>query len=210
MTVLTRLASQLDRKDERPNIELARELMEYNNIAGIQEIIENLASRNKKMKIDCIKVAYEIGRVKPELICDYAEMFIDLLKSPNNRLVWGAMQVLSTIAEISAITLMKHLHTIKQAVKSGTVITTDKGILTLAKLAAVNEYNHKTIFPFLIEHLKTCRTKEIPQHAESILMAVTNETLTEFLNVLKEREPYMTIPQTRRVQNIYSQLVAYT
>ncbi|KGR76126.1 hypothetical protein [Ureibacillus sinduriensis] len=207
MTVLTRLASQLDRKDERPNIELARELMESNNIAGIQEIIENLAGRNQKIKSDCVKVAYEIGKEKPELICDYAEIFIDLLKSPNNRLVWGAMQVLSTIAEISAITLMKHVHTIKHAVKTGTVITTDKGILTLAKLAAVNEYNHDAIFPFLLGHLNTCRTKEIPQHAESILLAVADdETKVQFLNVLKEREPYMTKPQARRIQKIYSQL----
>ncbi|MDN4494780.1 hypothetical protein [Ureibacillus aquaedulcis] len=208
MTVLTKLASRQDRKDERPNIELARELMENNNIAGIQEIIENLASHNRKIKTDCIKVAYEIGRVKPELICDYAEIFINLLKSPNNRLVWGAMQVLSTIAEISAIALMKHLHTIQLAVKTGTVITTDKGILTLAKLATVNDYNCEVIFPFLIEHLKTCRTKEIPQHAESILIAVTNETKSEVLHVLKEREPYMTKPQARRIHKIYRQLLA--
>lgn len=206
MTVLTKLASQLNRKDERPNIELARELMEANDIEGIQVIVENLANPNKKIKTDCIKVIYEIGRVKPELISDYAEMFIDLLKSTNNRLVWGAMQVLSTIAEISAIALMKHLHTIKLPVKIGSVITADKGILTLAKLATVNEQNRERIIPFLIEHLKTCRTKEVPQHAESTLMAITYETKDEFLKVLAEREPYMTKPQGRRIQKIYRQL----
>lgn len=205
--VLTKLASQLNRKDERPNIELARELVESNNIEAIQEIVENLANPNKQIKTDCIKVAYEIGRVKPGLISDYAEIFIALLKSPNNRLVWGAMQVLSTIVQNSGIALMKHLHTIKLAVKTGSVITIDKGILTLAKLAVLNEQNHKRIFPFLIGHLKTCRTKEVPQHAESILMAITEESKEEFLNVLKEREPYMTKPQARRVQRIYRQLI---
>ncbi|HWL13373.1 MAG TPA: hypothetical protein VNQ57_10320, partial [Ureibacillus sp.] len=141
MTVVTKLASQLNRRDERPNIELARELMDQNDVEGIQEIVENLVSPNKNIKSDCIKVAYEIGRVKPELISDYAEIFIHLLKSPNNRLVWGAMQVLSTIAEISSITLMKNLHSIKGAIKYGSVITADKGILTLAKLAAGNQQN---------------------------------------------------------------------
>lgn len=207
MTVLTNLASQLNRKDERPNIALARELMEVNNIEGIQEIVENLSNSNRKIKTDCIKVIYEIGKVKPELISDYAEIFIELLKSNNNRLVWGAMQVLSTVAEISAIALMKHLHTIKHAIKLGTVITIDKGILTLAKLASVSEQNHELIYPFLIEHLKTCRAKEVPQHAESVLMVITTETKSEFLNVLREREPYMTKPQARRVQRIYKQLL---
>lgn len=206
MAVLHKLASQLNRKDERPNIDLARELMEENNIEGIQEIVENLANPNKKIKSDCIKVVYEIGRVKPELICDYAEIFIDLLKSPNNRLVWGAMQILSTIAEMSAIVLMKHLDSIQLAIKTGSVITTDKGVITLAKLAAVNEQNHKRIFPFLIEHLKTCRTKEVPQHAETTLIAITDETKDEFLKVLIEREPYMTKPQGRRIHKIFRHL----
>ncbi|PYF08523.1 hypothetical protein [Ureibacillus chungkukjangi] len=206
MTVQTKLASQLNRKDERPNIELARELMEVNHIEGIQEIVENLANPNKRIKADCIKVAYEIGRVKPELISDYAEIFIDLLKDSNNRFVWGAMQVLSTLTEISAIVLMKHLHTIKLAVKTGSVITTDKGILTLAKLAILNEQNHERIVPFLIEHLKNCRTKEVPQHAESILLAITEVSKADFIHALKEREPYMTKPQLRRIQRIYRQL----
>jgi len=206
MTVLTKLASQLNRKDERPNIELARELAGANSVEGIQEIVENLVNPNRKLKADCIKVAYEIGRVKPELICDYAEIFIALLKSPNNRLVWGAMQVLSTLAEISAITLMKHLNAIEHAIKTGSVITADKGILTLAKLAAVNEQYQERIVPFLIEHLKSCRTKEIPQHAESILLAITSKTKDEFLKVLEEREQYLTKPQARRVQKIYRTL----
>jgi len=203
MTVVTKLASQLNRRDERPNIELARELMDQNDVEGIQEIVENLVSPNKNIKSDCIKVAYEIGRVKPELISDYAEIFIHLLKSPNNRLVWGAMQVLSTIAEISSITLMKNLHSIKGAIKYGSVITADKGILTLAKLAAGNQQNQEQIMPFLIAHLKSCRTKEVPQHAESILMAITADTNETFLNVLREREPYMTKPQARRVHRIF-------
>ena len=203
MTVVTKLASQLKRRDERPNIELARELVECNDIEGIQEIVENLVSSNKKIKTDCIKVVYEIGRVKPELISDYAEIFIHFLKSSNNRLGWGAMQVLSTIADISSIALMKNLSTIKRVVKLGSVITSDKGILTLAKLATVNEQNREQIVPFLIEHLKSCRTKEVPQHAESIMMAITDDNREAFLNVLRERVVYMTKPQARRVHKIF-------
>ena len=206
MTVVTKLASQLDRRDERPNIELARELVERNDIEGIQEIVENLVSPNKKIKTDCIKVVYEIGRVKPELISDYAEIFIHLLKSSNNRLVWGAMQVLSTIAEISSIVLLKNLPAIKQAIKFGSVITADKGVLTLAKLAAVNQQNQEQIMPFLIAHLNSCRTKEVPQHAESILIAISSDTKEAFLKVLRERETYMAKPQARRVHRIFRQL----
>ena len=61
---------------------------------------------------------------------------------------------------------------VKKVTREGSVITTDNGIKTLAIVAgSKNEYN-RDIFPFLMEHLQTCRSKEVPQHAESTLAAV--------------------------------------
>ena len=168
MTIVNKLATQLNRKDEEPNIELAHELVNENNHEGIKEVIQNLSNKDKKIQQDCIKVAYEIGEIKPELISDYALIFIELLKSRNNRLVWGAMTALSTIALVSSEIIMEHIETLFSTMKTGSVITVDKGVLTLGKLAAVNKQNNEHIFPFLLTHLETCRPKEIPQHSESV------------------------------------------
>lgn len=203
MSVVNRLASQLHRDDEAPNIELAHELAKDKNHSAIEEIIEHLASKDKKIQSDCIKVAYEIGRVNPELISMYALTFIKLLKSRNNRLVWGAMQALSTIAEVAAETIVPQIQTIKHVMETGSVITMDKGVLTLAKLATVSEENNEEIFPYLLNHLEKCRSKEVPQHAESILLAVANENKQQFLNVLQKRAQYLTAAQLKRVQKIY-------
>ncbi|MGM0752621.1 MAG: hypothetical protein ACQET6_11855 [Bacillota bacterium] len=208
MSAVNQLASRLNRNDEEPNIELAHTLAIEENHAGIEEIIENLSSKDKKVQHDCIKVAYEIGQVKPELISKYGLTFIELLKSRNNRLVWGGMTALSTITEESSETIMAHLQTIKSAMKFGSVITIDKGVLTLAKLAAVSKENNDAIFPFLLQHLENCRTKEVPQHSESTMVAVTDENREGFLNVLRKREPYLTAPQLKRVKKIYKTLEA--
>jgi len=64
------------------------------------------------------------------------------------------------------------------------------------------------IFPFLLHHLENCRTKEIPQHSESTLYAVTDENKEKFLNVLRKREKYLTAPQLKRVKKIYKILEA--
>ncbi|SOC11200.1 hypothetical protein SAMN05880501_106101 [Ureibacillus xyleni] len=205
MTIVNRLATQLDRRDEEPNIELAQELVRENNIEGIHEIIHNLTNKNKKIQQDCIKVAYEIGNLKPKLISQYAPTFITLLKSPNNRLVWGSMQALAIIAKEVPEILMEQVHSIKLAIKNGSVITVDKGVLTLALLASINKENNEKIFPFLMDHLRTCRTKEIPQHSESIMIAVTDSNKEEFLNILQEREQYLTKPQHKRVAAIIKQ-----
>ncbi|WP_068985782.1 MULTISPECIES: hypothetical protein [Lysinibacillus] len=208
MSVVNLLASQLSRNDEGPNIELAHKLANEENYTGIEEIIENLTCKDKKIQYDCIKVAYEIGQVKPELISKYVLTFIELLKSRNNRLVWGGMTALATITEEASETIMAHLDILKNAMKVGSVITIDKGVLTLAKLAAVSKKNNDVIFPILLHHLENCRPKEIPQHSESTLLAVTDENKEELLHVLRKREIYLTAPQLKRVEKIYKTLEA--
>ncbi|SEN93361.1 hypothetical protein SAMN02787113_02888 [Lysinibacillus fusiformis] len=208
MSVVDLLASQLGRNDEEPNMELAHKLIHEENDAGIEEIIENLTCKDKKIQYDCMKVAYEIGQVKPELISKYVLTFIELLKSSNNRLVWGGMMALATIAEVASETIMAHLTILKSAMKVGSVITIDKGVLTLAKLAAVSKENNDVIFPILLHHLENCRPKEIPQHSESTLLAVKDENKNELLKVLRKREKYLTAPQLKRVKKIYKTLEA--
>lgn len=206
MSIVNELASQLNRNDEQPNIELAHKLANEENHAAIEEIIENINNKDKKIQYDCMKVAYEIEQVNPVLISKYANKFIQLLKSRNNRLVWGAMSALATIADEASEILMADVDTIKNAVKHGSVITVDKGVLTLAKLASVSKENNEEIFPYLLHHLENCRPKEIPQHSESTLLAVTDDNKAAFLNVLRKRETYLTAPQLKRVVKIYKEL----
>ncbi|MFE6167415.1 hypothetical protein ACFVP8_05965 [Viridibacillus arvi] len=206
MTIVPKLASKLQRRDEEPNIELAQELVNDHNLEGIKEVIQNLSNKDKGIQQDCIKVAYEIGEVKPELISEFALTFISLLKSRNNRLVWGAMTALSSIATVSSTIMMEHLETIFSTIKTGSIITVDKGVLTLAKLASTSKENNERIFPFLLHHLETCRSKEIPQHAESTLVAANNDNKEAFLTVLKRRENELTAPQLKRIRKIYKVL----
>lgn len=203
MNIVNKLASKMNRNDEMPNIELAHELVDENNLDGIKEVIENLLNKDKKIQNDCIKVAYEIGELKPELISMYALNFVQLLKSKNNRLVWGGMTALSTIADISTNIIMEHLDSIFSAIRNGSVITIDKGILTLSKLAATDPACNEKIFPFLLQHLQTCLPKQIPQHAESTLLAATAENKEDFLRILHDREEFLTPPQLKRVKKIY-------
>src|SRR5204863_8238201 len=97
MTVLDRLASALNRRDEVPNQELARKIVETGDKAAVKELVESLHHKANNIQSDCIKVLYEIGERRPELIARYYKDFGELLKSKNNRLVWGAMTALDTI-----------------------------------------------------------------------------------------------------------------
>ena len=89
-------------RNEIPNQELAKKLVESNNAEGIKEIAQYLWDKNRSITSDCIKVLYEIGYINPGLIGDYVDDFLKLLESKINRMVWGGMIALSTIAELKA------------------------------------------------------------------------------------------------------------
>src|SRR5262245_39256663 len=165
MSVLNRLAHSLGRRDEVPNQELARDLAAKKDKKGIREIAESLWNKDKNIQADCIKVLYEIGYIEPKLIAEYADEFVKCLKSRNNRLVWGGMTALAEVAKANPDAVFKHLDVIKKAKETGSVITVDNAISTLAYTAAGNKKYKEVIFPYLLKHLSRCRPKEVPQHS---------------------------------------------
>src|SRR5688572_30189120 len=172
MSVLDRLASSQNRRDEVPNQELARDLAAKKDKSGIREVAENLWNKNKNIQADCIKVLYEVGTIDPKLIAGFTDDFVKLLKSKNNRMAWGSMTALAEVAKVDADAVFKNLDAIKKAKETGSVITIDNAISTLAITASKNGKYSKEIFPYLLKHLSSCRPKEVPQHAERTFPAV--------------------------------------
>jgi hypothetical protein len=202
MSVLNKIAFYQNRRDEVPNQELAQALAQSRNQADIREIAENLWNKDPSIQSDCLKVLYELGYLAPELIAEYADDFLKLLKHHNNRMVWGGMIALSTVADLKAAEIFPHVDEIVQVMKKGSVITMDNGIKALALVASQKEEYRKAIFPILLEHLRTCRPKEVPQHAEKSLPAITAGNKSDFIQVLEKRLEDMTASQTTRLKKI--------
>ncbi len=202
MSVLNGISFYQNGKGEVPNQELARELAESENVEDIKEIALNLWNKEKKIQSDCIKVLYEIGYIKPELIAEYLNDYFELLKSKQNKLVWSGMIAISVVAKIKAKEIHENLKLIKTTIENGSVITVDGGIKTLSIVASQNEDYRKEIFPYLIEHLKNCRPKEIPMHSEFIFNSVTNENKHEYLEALNNRKDILTKLQLKRVLKV--------
>jgi len=204
MSVLNQLASSLGRRDETPNEELARDLAAKKDRKGIHELAENLWNKDKNIQADCIKVLYEIGSIEPKLITDYTQEFVKLLRSKNNRLVWGGMTALAEVAKANSDAVFKYLDEIKKAKETGSVITVDNAISTLAYTAATDKYN-KAIFPYLLKHLSSCRPKEVPQHAEKTLPAVNSSNKADFIKVLEKRMEDLSGSGLARVKKVIKQ-----
>ena len=202
MSIVHKIAYYQRRRDEVPNQELAEELAVRRDQAGIREIAEQLDNPNAQIQGDCLKVLYEIGHRDPALIAEYAPAFVSLLSSPNNRLVWGSMIALSTIATIKADELFQHTTAIKQAIEHGSVITVDNGIKTLARIASSNLSYNQEIFPYLLRHLETCRSKDVPQHAEHIVVAVNSDNKRAFIAIVEQRAVGMPGSRMTRLRKV--------
>src|SRR5512136_545258 len=172
MSVLHKIAFYQDRRDEVPNQEVARTLAQTRNAADIREIAGNLWNKEPNIQSDCLKVLYELGYLAPELIAEYVDDFLKLLKHRNNRMVWGGMIGLSTIASLQADRIFPHLDEIEKTMASGSVITNDAGMKTLSEVAARKDEYRLRIVPYLLEHLANSRAVDAPRYAETILIAI--------------------------------------
>jgi hypothetical protein len=208
MTPLQKIAYFQHRRDEAPNQELAQVLAATRDREGIHEIAENLGHKNQSVQSDCIKVLYEIGYLAPDLIADYVAQFLGLLRHKNNRMVWGGMIALATIAEFKPTEIWNEVDSVIDAVNYGTVITEVWGIRTLARVSAADRAYGQRLFPLLMKYLEACLPRDVPTHAESILPAVDASREDEYMAVLELRKPEMTASQLLRLNKVARKLKA--
>ncbi len=201
-SMLDKLASALGRNDEQPNVTLADELVASAGRSDIREIVEGLHHPKTAVVNDCIKVLYEIGYRKPTLIAEYVDRFAALLGSRNNRLVWGAMTALATIAPVNPDAVYRNIDRILNAYEKGSVITVDSSISVFAGLVRSKPACEKKLLPLLFHHLESCRPKEVGQHAERIFVCITPHTSEAFAAVLRKRYGVLTAAQKKRVDRL--------
>ena len=144
----------------------------------------------------------QVGLLEPELIEDYVIRFIELVFSNDNRLVWAAMINLALIADRKPQQILEQYDAIVKVIENGSVITKDNGIKALAKVASADIEYGKLIMPYLMEQLKSCRPKSVPQYAESIRVAVNMDKQEQYLSILNERLDALSIAQQRRVKKL--------
>jgi hypothetical protein len=202
MTVLDKLATALNRRDEVPNQELAQRIAEAPDKNAIQELVDNLGHKDKNIQSDCIKVLYEIGARRPELIAGHYKVFGRLLGSKHNRLVWGAMTALDTIALKEPKGVYGMLPRILVAADAGSVITRDHAVGILAKLASLQQYAERCT-PLLIEQLIKSPNNQFAMYAERSVAVIDEKNKERFQTVLMKRvEGLEKESQKKRVRKI--------
>ena len=185
MSIIPKLATSLNRRDEVPNQELAAEIVKLGDKTAIAELIENMANKNKGIRHDC-KTLYEIGYLIPKLISEHITAFLLLLNGKDNRMQWGAMTALGCIGGERPDEIFAALPKIIDAADKGSVITRDHCVKILVMLSLNSKYADKTL-PLLVEQLMTCPANQLPMYAENAMPVVDAANKDRFIQVLASR-----------------------
>ena len=188
MSILNELSSVQGRRDEILNQELAKKISSSGDSQAIQELVEGLQHKNKSIQSNCIKVLYEIGEHKPELIQNYVPEFLEVLQSNSNRLVWGAMTALDSIALLKPDEIYQQLPYILDKADSASVIAKDHALGILIKLSSLEKYQ-KDVSGLLIHQLTLSAQNQFPMYLERSVPVLSGEFYPRLLDLVNDRLP---------------------
>ena len=203
MTWISKIAFNQNIRNEVPNKELAKELADGNHAEGIKEISSYLFDNNKSVASDCLAVLYTIGYEKPALIQGYTDVFLSLLESKNNRMVWGSMIALSTIAPLKADILFKKVDLILQTMREGTLITEVWGLKTLVNLSLAKSTYKDKLLPVLFDYLEKCRPIDFATRVETIMPVIKSPAEQEvFDRIIEVKSKELSDSQLKKLRLI--------
>ena len=206
-SIKDQLANVLGRRDEAPNIALAVKISKNANKKAVEELIGLMKHKSLRVRHDAIKVLYEIGERKPELITKYAEDFLKLFAQKDNLMKWGAMSALSAISKTNPELIAIHLSSILDAMDQGSVITRDHGIFILCHVASIKKY-HDDCMELLMEQIQKAPVNQVPMYAEKTVEVISPPYAKRFEIILSSRHDVMQIPsKEKRIEKLLKSLL---
>lgn len=202
MDVARRLAAATRRKDFQPNVELAIELVDTWDEAAVKQVFELVENGTKRQAHDAIQVAFEIARREPELVQPYFETLIDLLRSSDNRLLWGTLNALSGLVTLEAQRLYAHLDQILDGAARASVIGRDKTLVILTGLMQTPRYK-KRVTPLLLAHVKAAAINQFPTYAEAAATCLPDAALPALVKLIHAQRELADYPaKEKRMQRL--------
>jgi len=208
MTIANRLASALERNDERPNVALAEALSASPDPDAVAELAGLLTTGDRKQRHDAIKVLYELGERDPEQIAPHFDIFVSLLSTRDNRMRWGTMSALAALAPIRQHELAEHLDAILAAADRGSVISKDKAMKLICDLNAVPDFNER-LTPIILARLEVTAVNQVPMYAEFAAPTIAPAHKLAFRTLIEKLCDRISMPaKKKRLEKVLKKLDA--
>jgi hypothetical protein len=168
----------------------------------VEGAVARILDPDKKIQSGCIKLLYEIGYREPKLIAERADLFVRLLKHRNNRLVWGGMIALSAIAPARPEALFEKRTELFDAIRGGSTITRDRGMMALGSVAAADPKYRKELFPKLLAILRGSEGNDVAKFGEHLEPAVDPGNAAAYIETLEDKLDELAASAQKRVARL--------
>ncbi len=186
MPIIEQLASSLGKRDEAPNIALAQKIVISNDKNAVVELVTLLDHKKVDVFSDVIKVLYEIGERKPELIAEHYHVFKACTTHKNKRMIWGAFTAIQSFAHLKTKRIFNDLPELIKASNCDSVIAKDNLMKAMVKVAADKTFTDD-VCVLLLEQLSASPNNQFPMYSELVLPVIIAKTKKQFRDVLEQR-----------------------
>ena len=205
-SIVQRLASSLNRRDEQPNIELAVELAQSGDPQPLDELFNITNCASKPLRHDALKTLYETALRNPQMLLAYKQQFVDLLSSSDNRMIWGTIQALDVLTRLAPDFIVSKLDLILDAADRSSVVAKDKTMSILSKLNDFQKFSEQ-ITPIFLMRLKHSAPNQFPMYAELAAATMPETAVSQLIQIIKERQKSIASPaKQKRLNKILQKL----
>ncbi len=114
--------------------------------------LDDLQSKNPKVKYACSKLAIKISGEKPSELYDDFDLFVKLLDSDNNIMVWTALRVIGNLSAVDTLDKIdKLIPRVIELFHSERMITSANAIAALASIAKNKQKQRDKIIKELLQ-----------------------------------------------------------
>jgi hypothetical protein len=198
--IFARLSCGLGRRDEKPNVEVGRDIAQRRDKKAVASLVELL--NDKDASSSAIKALYECGYLAPDLLVPHASIFLDTLRSRKNRLVWGAMIGLQCIAKTKPEVIWPHRAKVMDAFRKGSIITREVAVKALAAVTASSPVRRRELSPWLLEALRQARPQDLHGWLTHILPSLSKEYFQEARIIAEVRLGQLSISARKKVEEL--------
>lgn len=189
--IVDQFSSSLDRRDQGPNELIAQQIVAEEGGDLLEAVIQIIHSKYPvRIKNDAVMVLMAVSRIRPGVLKNWANVFIQLLGSRSNRQVFGSMIALANIAPMIKKEVEPHLATILNAMDEGTVVTRDHGFTILTELYKTDKSGD--LLALINEQLLNAPPNQVGQYTEKFMEVVRKEDIPTFMEALETRGQELT------------------
>ncbi|WP_424963073.1 hypothetical protein [Ekhidna sp.] len=187
MPIQDQLAYALDRKDQEPNKQVAKHIVDAGGEKEVNDLVAFIETNpEQRAQSDAILALAYVGECAPELLVEQADFLISQLDSSINRVVFGSMIGLAHIAHLQRAKLFDALPQVIDAMDAGTVVTRDHGYRIMITLYEDLQFQDD-MFLLILEQLAKAPSNQVGQYAERLIAVLNKKHLKPLIETLEER-----------------------